>query len=255
MAQEKVNKEPAKDLIVRPAVNPAQALTAWDAYEALKKQIIKPEDAISIKGKIYLKKSYWRKIATFFNLTVTQVEGSESTERIIKDDSKTPIICKVTYRAVAPNGRAADGDGASELAPQPDSIHKARSMAHTRAFNRAVSNLVGGGEVTAEEISGEVKAAKKVADAPYAHQDDTPEWVESVDDIPQGQDQPPASQGTSAYVNAKQISRLFAIMNEHKWSRTAMVTHINTRYGVDKPDLLTQETYDETIKYIEKGEF
>jgi hypothetical protein len=33
-----------------------------------------------------------------------------------------------------------------------NTLHNTRSTAETRAFNRAVSNLVGGGEVSAEEV-------------------------------------------------------------------------------------------------------
>ena len=36
---------------------------------------------------------------------------------------------------------------------QPNSIHNVRTTAETRAWNRAVSNLVGGGEVSAEEVA------------------------------------------------------------------------------------------------------
>ena len=54
--------------IVMPAVSPEQALEAWKAYQALKTKIMEPSDIQKIQGKDFLKKSYWRKIATFFNL-------------------------------------------------------------------------------------------------------------------------------------------------------------------------------------------
>lgn len=91
---------------------------------------------------------------------------------------------EVTYRATAPNGATADGDGScmasekivykktwvdgkkvptrdrdgnlvvdKEATSQNATVHNTRSHAHTRAFNRAVSNLVGFGEVSADEIN------------------------------------------------------------------------------------------------------
>ena len=50
---------------------------------------------------------------------------------------------------------------------KPNSIHNIRTTAETRAFNRAVSNLVGGGEVSADEIvSGDEKVAQTTAATP-----------------------------------------------------------------------------------------
>ncbi|OGK69378.1 hypothetical protein A2313_03770 [Candidatus Roizmanbacteria bacterium RIFOXYB2_FULL_41_10] len=153
-----------------PAVSPEQALEAWKAYQALKTKIMEPSDIQKIQGKDFLKKSYWRKIATFFNLTVDVV--SEQRELIGKT-----FVWHFTCKATAPNGRSAIGTGSCDAFEKakikdgeyqvynrfnrtwekavPNSIHNIRSTAETRAFNRAVSNLVGGGEVSAEEVSKE----------------------------------------------------------------------------------------------------
>ena len=63
----------------------------------------------------------------------------------------------VVYKASTQTGRSETGDGACTAAEKSvgrmrASEHNVRSHAHTRAFNRAVSNLVGFGEVSAEEI-------------------------------------------------------------------------------------------------------
>lgn len=179
------------DLIVRPAVNGEKAIQAWQEYLDLKKSIIEEDDKQIIQGKTFLKKSYWRKIATFFNLTVEMV--SESHEEI-NGELVWNFVCKAT----ATNGRSAIGSGscsAYEKATlkdgkyyqkgevtewgytdngkkypkawkwepaQPNSIHNIRSTAETRAWNRAVSNLVGGGEVSAEEVDrGQPREEKK----------------------------------------------------------------------------------------------
>lgn len=138
--------------IVMPAVTPKEAADAWAQYQSLKSSIATADDVQHIQGKEFYKKSYWRKVATFFNLSV----------EIVREDKETqgdPVIpTNVTYhftcRATAPNGRFAEGTGSCDLMEKgrKNTIHNARTTAETRAFNRAVANLVGGGEVSAEEV-------------------------------------------------------------------------------------------------------
>jgi len=140
----------ANNSIVTPMVGAEEAIKAWDSYLELKKAIIKPDDIQQIQGKIFLKKSYWRKIATFFNLSVDIV--SERKEALEDGNVTYHFVCKAT----APNGRFAIGAGSCDVNEKgrANSIHNTRSTAETRAWNRAVSNLVGGGEVSAEEVDG-----------------------------------------------------------------------------------------------------
>jgi hypothetical protein len=169
--------------IVMPAVCPEEALAAWQEYQELKKKIIDPKQDIQIiQGKEFLKKSYWRKIATFFNLSVEIVE--EKKEVLNNGLMVWHFICKAT----APNRRYTTGTGSCDnfekailkdgkymkkgevlkwgktqtgksypkewawTEAMPNSIHNVRSTAETRAYNRSVSNLVGGGEISAEEM-------------------------------------------------------------------------------------------------------
>lgn len=136
--------------IVMPAVSPEEAIAAWKAYQALKVKITEQEDIQLIQGKQFHKKSYWRKVATFFNLSVEVVE-----EREDKSDP-TNIAWDFTFKATAPNGRYAYGTGSCDQLEggRKNTRHNTRTKAETRAFNRAVSNLVGGGEVSAEEMEG-----------------------------------------------------------------------------------------------------
>lgn len=133
--------------IVMPVVSPEEAVEAWKKYEALKSKIVTDKDVQKIQGKDYLKKSYWRKIATFFNLSCECMEE----HRAADNDFFTYVV---TYKATAPNGRFSYGDGACSSTEKglTKTEHNTRSIAHTRAYNRAVSNLVGGGEVSAEEM-------------------------------------------------------------------------------------------------------
>tara|TARA_R100000008_G_scaffold38445_1_gene21964 strand:- start:213 stop:791 length:579 start_codon:yes stop_codon:yes gene_type:complete len=111
-----------------------------------------PESLVTIGRKKHRTKSYWRAIATTFNLNVVCVEE----QHVQAAGKSTDWGWLTTYRATAPNGRVADGDGScfvSEKAGRGQgSVHNVRSHAHTRAYNRAVSNLVGFGEVSAEEM-------------------------------------------------------------------------------------------------------
>jgi len=142
-------KEIALSPIVKPAVTPVEAKKAWKAYQELKKAVMEKNDVQIIQGQKFLKKSYWRKLATFFNLSVEVVE--ERKEEIGKN-----VVFHFVCKAIAPNGRYAIGSGSCSQWEKnyKNTIHNTRATAETRAFNRAVSNLVGGGEVSAEEIVG-----------------------------------------------------------------------------------------------------
>lgn len=137
--------------IVMPVVAAEEALKAWQAYLDLKLAIAVPEDIQLIKGKQFLKKSYWRKVATFFNLNVEIVEERKET-LVDADGNPVDAVYHFTCKATAPNGRYTTGTGSFQVSKKDGDHHNARSHAETRAFNRAVSNLVGGGEVSADEI-------------------------------------------------------------------------------------------------------
>lgn len=107
-----------------------------------------PDCILKIQGKAFRKKNYWRAIATAFNLNLEIRE-----EKL--DETANGWGYLVVYRATAPNGRFSDGDGscyASEKTDAMATVHNVRAHAHTRAMNRAISNLVGFGEVSAEEM-------------------------------------------------------------------------------------------------------
>jgi len=131
------------------------ALTAYrELQQALDRAM--PDQIMSLDGKPFRKKGYWRAIAVAFNLTVEPVEERREVHGVLADGSDDYVYI-VTYRAATATSRAAIGDGACAAAEKQRgkmkaSEHNVRAHAHTRAFNRAVSNLVGFGEVSAEEI-------------------------------------------------------------------------------------------------------
>ncbi|MHC1571564.1 MAG: hypothetical protein ACXQTL_02210, partial [Methanosarcinales archaeon] len=163
---------PTTAKIVMPAVTVEEAVTAWKQYEELKKAITSKNDVVQINGDDFLTKSYWRKLATFFNLTDEVVR-----EEIERDEQGRVVKATYHVKAIAPNGRYSIGIGACSIhdkAHEEDKInkrgevicrgpcdgrkhfsnpeHDVPSTAHTRAKNRAISDLVGGGEVSAEEV-------------------------------------------------------------------------------------------------------
>lgn len=133
-----------------------RALTAYrELQQALDRAM--PDQIMQLDGKPYRKKGYWRALAVAFNLTVEPVE-----ER--REDYGGTYVYVVTYRASTASGRAAIGDGACSAEEKARgrmkaTEHNVRAHAHTRAFNRAISNLVGFGEVSAEEVEREERPA------------------------------------------------------------------------------------------------
>lgn len=103
----------------------------------------------------FVKRSGWRKIATWFGLDL--FIGRITVER---DERGRILRAEIVARAVGPNGRVAEDVGACAL-DEPRTFYKPehdlRATAATRALNRAISNLVGMGDVSAEEIADDIE--------------------------------------------------------------------------------------------------
>lgn len=150
-----------------PTFSGGQMAQAFRAYQDLQRALdaSMPDQILDLDGRKFRKKGYWRAIAVAFNLTVEPVEERREVQGTF-EDGQDNFGWVVTYRARTPSGRTAAGDGtcyASEKVPRSQANrwqalpkqateHNVRSHACTRAFNRAVSNLVGFGEVSAEEV-------------------------------------------------------------------------------------------------------
>lgn len=175
-----------------PVYSGKQMQEAFGAYKELQVALDKamPDAIMELDGKKFRKKAYWRGVAVAFNLTVEVVEERRVVSGHFHDGREN-FGYIVTKRATAPNGRTVVSDGtcfAVEKArrfkcqhPHPTwkgktlhfphatcpdfdpefqwrtlsgdaTEHNVRGHASTRAFNRAVSDLVGFGEVSAEEI-------------------------------------------------------------------------------------------------------
>ncbi len=164
-----MNKELA-NTVVMPLATPEEAKTQWDQYQALKASVLSESDFQKIgKGK-FTKKSGFRKIATFFGLTDKIIE-KERTE------FENGFTWMFTVEAIAPNGRSSQGVGICDSRERKFSHveHDVYATAHTRAKNRAISDLVAGGEVSAEEMAQNTDAFN-----PPATRDEIRKEVESA---------------------------------------------------------------------------
>jgi hypothetical protein len=164
--------EPASALVERPSrevlmpLDPDQVVDGMEKYQQLLPRLLVESDYQEAeRGKRFVKKSGWRKIARAFNLSVTVVSM-----RVERDATGAAVRAECVARAAAPNGQVSDGDGYCSIDErrfeefrEHREGRKAKSMkiendlrttATTRAKNRAISDLVGMGEVSAEEVDG-----------------------------------------------------------------------------------------------------
>jgi len=126
-------------------------------YQELLPRLLEPSDYQQAGDRRFVKKSGWRKIATAFDLDVILV-----CDEVERDAQDRAVRAKVIARAITPSGRTMDGDGYCSLTESRFQSARAdlsklendlRATATTRAKNRAIADLVGMGDVSAEEIA------------------------------------------------------------------------------------------------------
>jgi hypothetical protein len=135
--------------IVVPPLEPDQIVEHFRKIQELKKRIIDPKtDTIRIGGKDYVLKSGWRKLAFAFNLTDEILRE----EKDVNQDGET--TWRMWVKVTAPNGRTAIGVAACSSGERDfaHDEHDPYALCHTRAKNRAISDILGLGEVSAEEM-------------------------------------------------------------------------------------------------------
>jgi len=148
-------------------------------YQDLVKELLDENDYQRIGAKNFKKKSAWRKLATAFNISDEILK-----EDISRDENGRIISATYYVKATLPNGRSGIGIGAcsifdkirytdtSKYSADTEDVsnfelrgrfsnaeHDIPSTAHSRAKNRAISDLIGAGDVSAEEM-GNVKQMK-----------------------------------------------------------------------------------------------
>ena len=151
-------------------------------YQAVCKALLDKSDYQMIQGKPCKKKSAWRKIATAFNLSDEIID-----KEIIREDDFQIISARFEVKVTAPNGRTGIGSASCSIFDKirykatpkyPADTEKPSNFelrsrfnnaendviatAHTRAKSRAIGDLVGMGEVSAEELEGMETGTKPV---------------------------------------------------------------------------------------------
>lgn len=150
-----------------------EVLRQWEQYQELTRKLLDDSDYQQIGNKKFKKKSAWRKYARAFNIT-----DRVTHEEIMRDDTGFPIFARLRVEARAMNGRTAEADQechvrercceqpcrkrtwSSHVCCSGDCDGKKHwshpgdlpATALTRAKNRAISDLIGAGEVSAEEM-------------------------------------------------------------------------------------------------------
>jgi len=219
-----------------PTYSGAQMIIGLKAYRELQHALDQqmPDQLLALDGKVFRKKGYWRAIALAFNLTVQPVTAERDERMVVGEleDGTSNFVYAVTYRASMPTGRSTTGDGSCSAAEKTRgklraTEHNVRSHAHTRAFNRAVSNLVGFGEVSAEEIGDEPAPARsKPVAAPVKK--------------------------PAATITAAQRTRLFAIAKEVGWSKEELKVWLESHGYASSSDIGIL-AYDKLIALIQMG--
>lgn len=217
-------------------------------------QMIRTKDGMQPKKK----KSAWRKLARAFNISDDIVE-----EEIIRDECHRIISAKFVVKATLPNGRYGMGMGDcsifdkvkkdDEKEPSPFELrkrfnnaeHDVISTAHTRAKSRAISDLVGGGEVSAEELSGVdaggIKPKKPVKPKPGKPKSKVPNssTMGNKPKAPSAPSKPKPEVEEAIEVEAKPVNKpnLATIINSNTTIRAA-VDEIQGQGGnVDRPHI------------------
>ncbi len=179
------NNQPGSEVntaLVVPDVN--AAAKSMELFTELKTKILTGDnDIVHIKGRPFITRQGWRKIALAFNIT-TEIIGTAPIHNPERVSETLGYVIQV--RAVAKNGRFAVEIAACEKSefkdPKEATTHNIITKATTRAVNRAISDLVGGGEISAEELENgdeqgpELPANEKPGSV-------TPEQLKYIDDL------------------------------------------------------------------------
>ena len=143
-------------LPVQPLVSPDEAAKAWKLFLDLKSKLLDKEDYQRIGDKKFIRKSGFRKLSVVFNLSDRIIEQ----EKTVREDDS--FYWRIVTMVTAPNGRTSVGVGICDSKERNFAHieHDVYSTAHTRAKNRATSDMVAGGVVSAEEMSNTTEEKK-----------------------------------------------------------------------------------------------
>lgn len=139
-----------RTLLIKPISTIDDIVKAYEEYNLLKSRLLQQTDYQLIKWKRYIKKSWFRKLSTAFWISTQVVREN----RLNIDDY---FIYEITVRAISMSWRYCEA--CSSCASNERAFNHVendvRAIAQTRATNRAIADLIGSWEVSAEEMSVE----------------------------------------------------------------------------------------------------
>lgn len=151
---------------------------AMTAYQELCKAILTRDDVQRVGDREFTKRSGFQKLAAAYGVS-TEIVSLDITGVGVEED---PMVARAVVRATHPSGRHAEGDGAcssneKRFRKGAEKIdHDLPATAVTRATNRAISNLVAFGTVSAEEAEMEAGPSGSTSGA-------LPKWAKPVGDV------------------------------------------------------------------------
>ncbi len=197
--------------IVVPAAELSQIMAWWDKVQSVKAALIDPKtDTVPLQGKDFVRKSGWRKLAFAYNLT----------DEIVSEDKETDgkrTLWRMHVKVTAPNGRSVIGvaSAASDERKFAHPDHDVYALCHTRAKNRGISDILGLGEVSFEEVTAETTTTNNAAEDERTPQQGVtlPLTAEALDHLP-WQPMTKNPQGSWVYSNLAQASALVEALSK-----------------------------------------
>jgi hypothetical protein len=135
--------------LIEPAAEIDELKNHWEKIQQLKKSILDKSDISTIQNRTFVKRSGWRKMAAAF--AISDRIAAQQREDLGNGEFLWRLEVEAYHR---PSGRSMTGVAAcsSKERKFAHPEHDVYATAHTRAKNRAISDLIGLGEVSAEEI-------------------------------------------------------------------------------------------------------
>jgi hypothetical protein len=238
---------------VMPVITGPEFAESFKEYKALQQAIDQsmPEEIMDIQGKPYRKKGYWKALRAAFNLTVECIHDERV--EIALEDGSMDWGWHVRYRASTQSGAFVDGDGscfASEKSRGAlrSTEHNVRAHAHTRASNRAISSLVGFGEVSDEEMP---------LDEPRVY-DSTPVIVETPKKVTKTTAQPRTATTTPNGVKKitdKQVKFWHVLVKTNGRDPEICQSHLEKTFGSSDPADIPFSEFNDIVKWLKNDEY
>ena len=165
---------------------PEDAGQVMRAYQDTCKAVLTRDDVQRVGDREFTTRSGFQKLAAAYGVSteIVSVDVHTEIEHDSNADAHEVMIARAVVRAIHPSGRHAEGDGACSSREKrfrkgdEKMDHSLPATAVTRATNRAVSNLVAFGTVSAEEAESSLGTGGPAGSAPL------PGWAAPMNDIP-----------------------------------------------------------------------